>query len=91
MIVELPGAVRVQIPPGCDAATIQAVLQAASALWSGRTVVVLMFAGRAERVCLHPAADMRKSFAGLGAASSNGAEANGRVGPSLSIFQSPPQ
>ena len=32
MIVELPGAVRVQIPPGCDAFTIQAVLQAASSL-----------------------------------------------------------
>jgi transposase-like protein len=32
MIVELPGAARVQIPPGCDAATIQAVLQAAASL-----------------------------------------------------------
>ena len=32
MIVELPGAVRVQIPSGCDAATIQAVLEAASSL-----------------------------------------------------------
>ncbi len=32
MIVELPGAVRVQIPPGCDASMIQAVLQAASSL-----------------------------------------------------------
>jgi transposase-like protein len=32
MIVELPGAVRVQIPSGCDAATIQAVLQSASSL-----------------------------------------------------------
>lgn len=30
MIVELPGAVRVQISPGCDASTIQAVLHAAS-------------------------------------------------------------
>jgi transposase-like protein len=35
MIVELPGAVRVQIPPGCDASTIQAVLQAASSLRYG--------------------------------------------------------
>ena len=35
MIVELPGAVRVQIPPGCDASTIQAVLQAASSLRHG--------------------------------------------------------
>ena len=35
MIVELPGAVRVQIPPGCDASTIQAVLQAASSLSHG--------------------------------------------------------
>ena len=35
MIVELPGAVRVQIPPGCDAATIQAVLQAVSAFGQG--------------------------------------------------------
>ena len=32
MIVELPGAVRVQIPSGCDAATILAVLEAASSL-----------------------------------------------------------
>jgi transposase-like protein len=35
LIVELPGAVRVQIPPGCDAATVQAVLQAASSLRHG--------------------------------------------------------
>ena len=35
MIVELPGEVRVQIPPGCDASTIQAVLQAASSLGPG--------------------------------------------------------
>ena len=35
MIVELPGAVRVQIPPGCDAATIQAVWQAVSAFGQG--------------------------------------------------------
>jgi transposase-like protein len=35
MIVELPGAVRVRIPPGCDASTIQAVLQAASAFGQG--------------------------------------------------------
>jgi transposase-like protein len=35
MIVELPGAVRVQIPPGCEVATIQAVLQAASSLRQG--------------------------------------------------------
>jgi len=35
MIVELPGAVRVQIPPGCDASTIQAVLQAVSAFGQG--------------------------------------------------------
>jgi transposase-like protein len=35
MVVELPGAVRVQIPPGCDASTIQAVLQAASSLRHG--------------------------------------------------------
>ena len=35
MIVELPGAVRVQIPTGCDASMIQAVLQAASALCHG--------------------------------------------------------
>jgi transposase-like protein len=35
VVVELPGAVRVQIPPGCDAPTIQAVLQAASALRHG--------------------------------------------------------
>ena len=32
MIVELPGAVRVQIQSGCDAATLQAVLEAASSL-----------------------------------------------------------
>jgi transposase-like protein len=32
MIVELPGAVRVQITSGCDAATIQAVLLAVSSL-----------------------------------------------------------
>jgi transposase-like protein len=31
VVVELPGPVRVQIPPGCDAATIHAVLQAVSA------------------------------------------------------------
>jgi transposase-like protein len=35
LVVELPGAVRVQIPPGCDASTIQAVLQAASSLRHG--------------------------------------------------------
>jgi hypothetical protein len=35
MIVELPGALRVQIPPGFDAFTIQAVLQAASSLRHG--------------------------------------------------------
>ena len=35
MIVELPGAVRVQIPPGCDAFTIQAVLQAVTACGQG--------------------------------------------------------
>jgi hypothetical protein len=35
VVVELPGAVRVQIPPGCDASTIQMVLQAASALRPG--------------------------------------------------------
>ena len=35
VVVELPGPVRVQIPPGCDAATIHAVLQAASALRLG--------------------------------------------------------
>jgi transposase-like protein len=35
MIVELPGAVRVQIPPGCDPSTIQAVLQVASSLGQG--------------------------------------------------------
>jgi hypothetical protein len=35
VVVELPGSVRVQIPPGCDAATIQAVLQAASMLRPG--------------------------------------------------------
>jgi transposase-like protein len=35
MIVELPGAVRVQIPPGCDVAMIQAVLQAISACGQG--------------------------------------------------------
>jgi transposase-like protein len=35
MVVELPGAVRVQIPPGIDASTIQAVLQAASSLRHG--------------------------------------------------------
>jgi hypothetical protein len=35
VVVELPGAVRVQIPSGCDAPTIQAVLQAASALRHG--------------------------------------------------------
>lgn len=35
VVVELPGAVRVQIPPGCDASTIQAVLQAAAALRPG--------------------------------------------------------
>jgi transposase-like protein len=37
MIVELAGAVRVQIPPGCDASTVQAVLQAASSLRHGGT------------------------------------------------------
>lgn len=35
VVVELPGPVRVQIPPGCDAPTIHAVLQAISALRSG--------------------------------------------------------
>jgi transposase-like protein len=35
VVVELPGAVRVQIPTGCDAPTIHAVLQAASALGDG--------------------------------------------------------
>jgi hypothetical protein len=35
VVVELPGPVRVQIPPGCDAATIHAVLQAASMLRPG--------------------------------------------------------
>jgi acetyl esterase/lipase len=35
VVVELPGSVRVQIPPGCDARTIHAVLQAVSALRSG--------------------------------------------------------
>ena len=35
VVVELPGPVRVQIPPGCDAATIHAVLQAVSALRFG--------------------------------------------------------
>jgi transposase-like protein len=35
MVVELLGAVRVQIPPGFDASTIQAVLQAASSLRRG--------------------------------------------------------
>ena len=35
MVVELLGAVRVQIPPGFDASTIQAVLQAASSLSHG--------------------------------------------------------
>ena len=35
MIVELPGAVRVQIPPGCDVTMIQAVLQAISAFGQG--------------------------------------------------------
>jgi hypothetical protein len=35
VVVDLPGPVRVQIPPGCDAATIHAVLQAASALRPG--------------------------------------------------------
>jgi transposase-like protein len=35
VVVELPGPVRVQIPPGCDADTIHAVLQAISALRSG--------------------------------------------------------
>ena len=32
VVIELPGAVRVQIPPGCDAPTIQAVLQAVSSV-----------------------------------------------------------
>lgn len=35
IVVELPGAVRVQIPPGCDASMIQAVLQAVSSLRHG--------------------------------------------------------
>jgi hypothetical protein len=35
VVVELPGQVRVQISPGCDAATIHAVLQAAFALRHG--------------------------------------------------------
>jgi hypothetical protein len=35
VVVELPGPVRVQIPPGCDAPTIHAVLQAISALRHG--------------------------------------------------------
>jgi transposase-like protein len=35
LIVELPGAVRVQIPPGCDAPTIQAVLQAVCSFGQG--------------------------------------------------------
>ena len=35
VVVELPGAVRVHIPPGCDAPTIYAVLQAASKLGDG--------------------------------------------------------
>ena len=35
MVVELLGAVRVQIPPGFDASAIQAVLQAASSLRHG--------------------------------------------------------
>ena len=35
VVVDLPGAVRVQIPPGCDASTIQAVLQAASSYSQG--------------------------------------------------------
>ena len=35
MVVELLGAVRVQIPPGFDGSTIQAVLQAASSLSHG--------------------------------------------------------
>jgi transposase-like protein len=35
VVVELPGVVRVHIPTGCDAPTIRAVLQAASALGNG--------------------------------------------------------
>src|SRR6266481_3389783 len=35
VVIELPGAVRVQIPTGCDAPTIRAVLQAASAIRHG--------------------------------------------------------
>jgi transposase-like protein len=35
VVVELPGPVRLQIPTGCDAPTIHAVLQAASALFDG--------------------------------------------------------
>jgi transposase-like protein len=35
VIIELPGAVRVQIPPGCEASTIQAVLQAVSSFGQG--------------------------------------------------------
>jgi hypothetical protein len=35
VVVELPGPVRVQIPPGCDAATIHAVFQSVSALRPG--------------------------------------------------------
>ena len=35
VVVELPGPVRVQIPPGCDTPTIHAVLQAISALRHG--------------------------------------------------------
>lgn len=35
VVIELPGAVRVQIPPGCDAPTIQAVLQAVSSFGQG--------------------------------------------------------
>ena len=65
MIVELPGAVRVQIPPGCDAATIQAVLQAASSLASQRAIAVLMFAGTPSVFAYTQPADLRKSFTGL--------------------------
>ena len=35
VVVELPGPVRVQIPPGCDATTIHAVFQSVSALRPG--------------------------------------------------------
>jgi transposase-like protein len=35
VVVDLPGAIRVQIPPGCDASTIHAVLEAVSMLHRG--------------------------------------------------------